>query len=88
MESDRPRISRSCTLEHLKLGGKKLGADRVAGNAVDPVREFAEQVIIDIGHIASQRAKEFGRKTLKREDVEKSIIKFKNYVKVGKSTLE
>ena len=82
------RISIAATVSHLKLGGKKLGADRVAGNALEPARNFGEQILTELGFLAAQRAKEFGRKTLKKEDVEKAIMKFSNYIKVGKSTLD
>lgn len=83
-----PRISMAATIAHLKLGGKKSGADRVAANAREPARNFAEQILTELGHISAQRAKEFGRKTLKKEDVEKAVIKISNYIKVGKSTLD
>lgn len=78
----------AATESHLRLGGKKLGADRISASAREPARKFAEQVLIEIGRLAALRAKEFGRKTLKKEDVEKAVIKFGNYIRVGKSTID
>jgi len=85
---EKSRISMAATEDHLRAGGKKFGADRISADARDPARKFAEDVLIEIGKLAAIRAKEFGRKTLQREDVEKAVKKFANFIRVGKSTID
>lgn len=82
------KVSNAAAYTHLKIGGEKFGADRVAGDVPDIVARFVESIIQDIGEIAAQITIKRKQKTIMKEDAETAIKRLQNYIKVGKMTID